>query len=170
MPLRDLLVCNNMKPYSFQICGMRALGIEIAGSNTRAVVLDGPPEVCKIEIVVPYNLPLPPDSKEINRLIALKKQVFDLLKSGLVERAGIIRADPGSSPLRAKIECVIQMAASDAAITCVLVPAQTVWAAEKRKVREVAGLSVQEALEQVSPAYLRKAAFCGWCVLNDKQR
>jgi hypothetical protein len=148
---------------------VRALGIEIAGSSTQLIILDGTAKVCKIELLNPSKLPLPPDSEEVNRLSALKKQVYEVLKSKQVESAGIIRADPGSSPLRAKVECVIQLAAADASVPCKLVPAQTVAAAQKRRVSEVAGNPVHQVLEQVSPGYLRKAAFCAWCVLNDKQ-
>lgn len=148
---------------------MRALGIEIAGSNTQLIILDGTAKVCKIEFLTPAKLPLPPDSEEVNRLLAMKKQVYDVLKSKLVEGAGIIRADSGSSPLRAKVECVIQLAAADASVPCKLVAAQTVAAAQKRRVGEVAGIAMHQVLEQVSPGYLRKAAFCAWCVLNDKQ-
>jgi len=145
---------------------MRALGIEIAGSNTQLIVLDGTAKACKIELLTPSKLPLPPDSEEVNRLLALKKQVYDVLKSKLVERAGIIRADLGSSPIRAKVECVIQLAAADASVPCKLVAAQTVAAAQKRRVSEVAGTGVYQILEQVSPGYLKKAAFCAWCVLK----
>jgi Holliday junction resolvasome RuvABC endonuclease subunit len=143
---------------------MRVLGIEIAGSNTQLIILDGTNTVCKIEFLNPSKLPLPPDSEEVNRLSALKKQVYEVLKSKQVESAGIIRADPGSSPLRARIECVIQLAAADASVPCKLVAAQTAAAAHRG-----AGNPVHQVLEQVSPGYLRKAAFCAWCVLNDKQ-
>jgi len=113
---------------------------------------------------------LPADPDEVDRLIALKKQVYDVLKSNLVELAGIVRADMGSSPLRAKVERVIQLAAADASVSCKLIAAQTVSAADKRRVEDVAGASSRQAIEQISPGYLRKAAFCAWCVLNDRQQ
>ena len=100
---------------------MRVLGIEIAGSNVQMILLKGTAKIFTIDILSPSKLPLPPDPEEVNRLLALKKQVYDLLKSNSVESIGIIRADPGSSPLRAKVECVIQLAAADASVPCKLV-------------------------------------------------
>jgi hypothetical protein len=148
---------------------MRVLGVEVSGSESRLVILDGTAEECLIELLPASKLPLPPDSEQVKSLIALKNQIYGLLKSKHVECVGVIRADGGCSPIRAKVECVIQMAAADAVIPCTLVAPQTVAAAEKRKVSDVAGANLQEALRQISPAYLRKAAYCGWTVINGKQ-
>jgi hypothetical protein len=148
---------------------MRVLGIEIAGSNVQMILLKGTAKIFTIDILSPSKLPLPPDPEEVNRLLALKKQVYDLLKSNSVESIGIIRADPGSSPLRAKVECVIQLAAADASVPCKLVAAQTASAALKRKIGDLAGDACLQLVQQLAPAYLRKAALCAWCVHNDKQ-
>ena len=148
---------------------MRALGIEITGSDTMLVILDGTPADCKIEQLSPSKWPLPPDPEQINRLVALRKQVYGLLTSKQIERVGIIRADE-CSPIRAKIECIVQLAASDATIPCKLVSAQTVAAVEKRKIKEAGGTNIQQALEEISPGYLRKAAHCAWSVINDEQK
>lgn len=148
---------------------MRVLGVEISGSESRLVILDGTAEECRIEHLPVPKLPLPPDSEQVDSLIALKKQIFSLLKSQEIELVSVIRADAGCSPIRAKVECMIQMAAVDAAIPCTLVAPQTVVAAEKRKVADVAAVNLQEALRQITPGYLRKAAYCAWSVINGKQ-
>ena len=49
---------------------MRVLGIEVAGSNTQLILLDGTAKVFKIEIIAPSKLPLPADPDEVGRLIA----------------------------------------------------------------------------------------------------
>jgi hypothetical protein len=79
------------------------------------------------------------------------------MKSERVDHVGVIRADNGCSPLRAKVECVVQLAAKEISIPCTLVAAQTVAAAEKRKVGERAGPTLAEAFQKVDPAYLKKA-------------
>ena len=148
---------------------MRVLGIEVAGSDTLLVILDGTPTAFRIELLSPSRLLLPADPEPINRLIALKKQIYDLLKSTGVQYIGVIRADVGCSTTRAKVECVIQMAALEAGTRCTLIPSQTVAAAEKRKVNEIAGEELENTLTEVRPGYLRKAAYCAWSVINGKQ-
>jgi hypothetical protein len=145
---------------------MRALGVEISGSVSLLVILDGAARDCKIELLSPSKLPLPAAGEEVDKLIALKKQMHEVLKSNHVESVGVIRADPGCSVMRAKVECMIQIAAKEASIPCSLVPAQTVATADKRKVKAVAGDAIEQVLQQISPAYLRKAAHCAWSVLN----
>src|ERR1700722_3126576 len=147
---------------------MRALGIEVAGSDSRLVILDGTAEDFKLELVSPSRLPLPAAGPEVDKLIALKKQMHEVLKSNQVEGVGIIKADQGTSPIRAKVECMIQVASSDASIPCALVAPQTVAAAEKRKVNAIARPGLDQTLLGVSPGYLRKAAHCAWSVLNAK--
>jgi hypothetical protein len=149
---------------------MRTLGIEIKGSDTLPVILDGTPEDGKIELLSPSKWPLPPDPEQINQLFALKKQVQGLLTSKKIESVGVVRADDGCSTIRAKIECIIQLAARDAGVPCRLVSALTVAAVEKRKLKEIAASTLQQALEQINPGYLRKAAYCAWSVINDGQK
>lgn len=148
---------------------MRALGVEISGSDSLLVILDGTAKDCNIELLSPSRLQLPAAGLEVDQLMALKKQMLEVLKSNKVECVGIIRADLGTSPIRAKVECMIQVASSEASIPCTLVPQQTVAAAEKRKVSAVAGPDLDQALRGISPGYLRKAARCAWSVLNAKQ-
>ena len=105
----------------------------------------------------------------MSRLKALQKQIYDVLKDKRVEHVSVVRADKGCSLIRAKVECVIQLAAAQASIPCKLVAAQTVAAAEKRKINEIAEPDFQLAIKQISPGYLRKAANCAWSLMNAKQ-
>jgi hypothetical protein len=148
---------------------MRVLGVEISGSDTRLVILDGTAEDFNIAFPSPSKLRLPAAGPEADQLIAFKKQMHEVLKSNQAECLGIIRADFGTSPIRAKVECMIQVASSEASIPCTLVAPQTVAAAEKRKVNAVAGPGLDLAIQGISPGYLRKAAYCAWSVLNAKQ-
>ena len=148
---------------------MRTLGVEIAGSDSLLIILDGTAKDFKVQLVSPSKLPLPAAGSEVDQLVALKKQMHEVLRSNQVESVGIIRADQGTSPIRAKVECMIQVASSEALIPCALVPSQRVAAAEKRQVSSVAGLGLDHALRAVRPSYLRKAAHCAWSVLNANQ-
>jgi hypothetical protein len=146
---------------------MRTLGVEIKGSDTLLVILDGAANDCKIELLSPSRLPLPKaDPDLVNRLVSLQRQMRDIMKSERIDCVGVIRADDGCSPLRAKVECVIQLAARELSIPCTLVAAQTVAAAEKRKVSESAGTTLAETFQKVHPGYLRKAVHCAWSVMN----
>jgi hypothetical protein len=149
---------------------MRALGIEISGSDSLLVILNGTAKNCIIEFPSPSRLRLPTVGGDVETLIALKKQVYEILNSERVSCVGVIRADRNSSPIRAKVECMIQIASSEASICCMLLPAQTIAAADKRKVNAVAGSETEKALHQISPAYLRKAVHCAWSVLYAREQ
>jgi hypothetical protein len=146
---------------------MRTLGVEIKGSDTLLVILDGTAEDCTIELLSTSRLQFPKaDPEQVDCLISLQRQMGGLMKSKRVDRVGVIRADDGCSPLRAKVECMVQLAAHEISIPCTLVPVQTVAAAEKRKVSERAGPTLAQAFQQVDPGYLRKAVHCAWSVMN----
>ncbi len=147
---------------------MRALGVEISGSDSILVILDGSANNFDIELLSLSRLALPAAGPEVDQLIALKRQMQEILKSNRVERVGVIRADLGTSPIRAKVECMIQVASSEVSVPCTLVASQTVAAAEKRKIGAVAGAGLEQALREIKPGYLRKAAHCAWSVLNAK--
>ena len=145
---------------------MRALGIEITGSDTLLAILDGTSKQARVEVLSSSRLPLPPDPEQVNRLMALQKQIRGVFVSEQVERVGVIRADKGCSPVRAKIECIIQLAAAEVK----LVAPQTISAIDKRKLQQIADPQLQLGIEQISPGYLRKAACCAWSLVNDEQQ
>jgi hypothetical protein len=145
---------------------MRVLGIDIGGSDSLLVVLDGTAKEFKAQPLSPSRLRLPAAGPEVDQLIALKKQMHEVLKSNGVESVAVIKAGHGTSPMRAKVECVIQIASSEVSVPCTLVAAQTVTAAEKRRVNAVAGPHLDQTLRAIKPGYLRRAAYCAWSVLN----
>lgn len=149
---------------------MRVLGIEIAGSDTLVVVLKGTADDCSIELLTQSRLQCPASGEEVDRLIAFRRQMHDLLQSKSVEIVAIVRADRSSSVIRAKLECMIQLASHDRNTPCMLVAAQTVSAAEKRKVEHVAGVEVARSLRGIRPAYLKKAIHCAWSCMHERQR
>jgi len=149
---------------------VRALGIEITGSDTLLAILDGTSKQARVEVLSSSRLPLPPDPEQVNRLMALQKQIRGVFVSEQVERVGVIRADKGCSPVRAKIECIIQLAAAEVSIPCKLVAPQTISAIDKRKLQQIADPQLQLGIEQISPGYLRKAACCAWSLVNDEQQ
>ena len=131
---------------------MRVLGIEVAGSDTLLVILDGTPTAFRIELLSPSRLLLPADPEPINRLIALKKQIYDLLKSTGVQYIGVIRADVGCSTTRAKVECVIQMAALEAENQVHSIPSQTVAAAKSGRSTKLPARSYRTPSQRSGPA------------------
>ena len=148
---------------------MRVLGIEISGSDTLLVVLDGTAKDFIVQLLSPPRLRLPAAGPEVDQLLALKKQIQVVLSSNRVESVAVIKAGHGTSPIRAKVECMIQIASSEISIPCALIAPQTVTAAEKRKVNAVAGPHLEQILRAISPGYLRGAAHCAWSVLNAQQ-
>ena len=146
---------------------MKVMGIEVAGSDTIWAILVGTKSGGTIEMTTPAKLPLPVSgSGEIENLIALRGQIQDLLISRHVDAVGVVRADHSSSVVRAKIECMIQLAAKEANIPCYLVSVQTVIAAQKRKVVQVTGTSFEQAFGKIQPGYVNRALHCAWSVLN----
>jgi hypothetical protein len=81
---------------------MRSLGIEISGSDSLLVILDGTSKSCAIELLSSSRMRLPAAGEETEKLIALKKQMHSVLNSVHVECIGVIRADRNTSPIRAR--------------------------------------------------------------------
>jgi hypothetical protein len=148
---------------------MRALGVEVSSTTVTWILLDGTVAGGRIEYLDPAKLLLPQAAAaEIDNLLELKKFAQLSLSAANVERAGIIRADMGTSPIRAKVECMLQMCFSDLKIPSSLISIQTVNAAIKTGVQRAANASFDDCFGVVKPAYLQKAGYCAWCVLNGK--
>ncbi|MCU1332042.1 MAG: hypothetical protein JWM08_1034 [Candidatus Angelobacter sp.] len=146
---------------------MRVMGIEVTGSDTVWAILSCSSKCGTIETSKPPKIPLPVlGSSEIDNLSTLRAQVRDLLISKHIDAVGVIRADPGCSVIRAKIECIVQFAAKEASVTCTLLSIQTVIAAEKRGFAKVAEKSFGDAFGNISPSYLKKSLYCAWSVMN----
>lgn len=150
--------------------GMRTLGIDIVSSDLHWIILDGTRTGGSCELLPRSTVSLPQSAPDtIGNLLLLKDYISTVLKDKTVEAVGVIRADSGSSPLRAKIECMVEYASKDANIPCDTIPVQTVRAAEARKVVQVAGRTLEQAFfagNGIHPKYLTKAAYCAWSIIN----
>ena len=146
---------------------MRVIGIEIAGSEIRWAILDGDNKTGSIDGVEPPKLTLPVSgSDEADNLITLRDQVRTALTAKKPDSVAIIRADKGTSVMRAKMECIVQLAAKEAKVPCKLISPLTVDAAKKRKIQNVTGTTFEGAYGKPQFSYLIPALYCAWSVLN----
>jgi len=84
-----------------------------------------------------------------------------------VDRVGIIKAVGGmysASPIKVKIECLVQLAAKRNNVRCELLSSQSVSKAQKKTAKS--GENLKKALEALEPKYAQKAAYCAWSVLR----
>jgi len=147
---------------------MRILGVEIASTEIRWVIVEGNKQAGKLTKLPNNKLELPKSGKDqCDNLILLKKQVIAELQQNPVDIVAVVRADDGCSPVRAKIECIVQLSAAECNVKCELVAYQTIAAAEKTKIAKCTGSSLENAFGTPSPAYLRKAVICAWTALNE---
>lgn len=146
------------------------LGIEIISADPCWIILDGDNTVGLLESIEPSRQRLPTSGEdEVGNLLQLKQVVTNILRHNRIERIGLIRAGKMCTPLRCKVEFIIQCACRDLGLPCVLVAPQTIDAARKRKVQQVTGSSLIEIYNggnEIDPRYLEKAAYCAWSVLN----
>ncbi len=149
---------------------MRVLGIEIDSADLNWVILDGTNTAGTLQKIEPSKQKLPTSEEdEVGNLLQLKQLVANGIRHNGVEKVGIIRAGKMCTPLRCKVEFIIQCACKELGLPCVLVAPQTVDAARKRKVQKVTGSSLVEIYNggnEIDPKYLEKAAHCAWSVLN----
>jgi hypothetical protein len=149
---------------------MRVLGIEIISADPCWVVLDGDNHSGSLEIIEPSRQRLPTSEiDEVGNLLQLKQLVTNTFRNKNIEKIGLIRAGKQCSPLRCKVEFIIQYACKELGLPCLLVPPQTIHAVRERKVHQVTGSSLIEIYNggsEIDPRYLEKAAYCAWSDLN----
>jgi hypothetical protein len=149
---------------------MRVLGIEIISADPCWVVMDGTNTTGLLEVIDPSRQKLPTsEGDEIGNLLQLKQLVMNVLRHNRIEKIGLIRAGKQCSSLRCKVEFIIQYACRDLELPCLLFAPQTIYAAQQRKVKQVAGSSLIEIYNsgnEINPKYLEKTAYCAWSVLN----
>lgn len=110
---------------------MKVLGIEIVSGDLRWIILDGDKNGGTLELLESNTHPLPQaDTDECGNLLALTQVVRNHIQVKAINRVGVIRADAGCSPLRAKVEFAIQIACRESGIPCSLIAIQTVRTAE----------------------------------------
>lgn len=149
---------------------MRVLGIEIISADPCWVLLDGDNHTGSLEIIEPSRQRLPTsETDEVGNLLQLKQLVTNTLRNNDIERIGLIRAGKQCSPLRCKVEFIIQYACKELGLPCLPIAPQTIHAAQVRKVQQVTGRSlidIYNSGREINPKYLEKAAYCAWSVVN----
>ncbi len=146
---------------------MKVIGIQVAASELRWAILEGNNKSGHIEIIEPSKLLLPVSgADEADNLITLYDQVRTVLTARKSDTVAVIRADKGCSVIRAKIECIIQLAAKEAKVPCKLLSALTINAAKKKKIENITGTTFEGAYGKAQPGYIKDALYCAWSVLN----
>ena len=146
---------------------MRVLGIDIHKADILWLIVDGTRATGNFENVTRNRLDFPSAGQsEADNLVALRQLLEAAIPPLRVDRIGIVRATQSTSAIRAKVECIAQLAAHACGIPCDLVAPQTISSAGKRKIPLATGSTIEEAFGPIEPRYLRDAAICGWCVIN----
>lgn len=146
---------------------MKVVGIEIKSSETLIICLDGTRRQCctvpcaRTKIALPHAA-----ASQIENLLLLRDLLKQLLSTLAPDKIAYIRADQDASPIRSKVECMLQLAAFELKLTSEAVPIQTVNAAIKTRVLKEAGSPLSDLLGGIDPGYLMKAAHCAWAVLK----
>lgn len=149
---------------------MRVLGIDIQAADVIAVIIEGTQTDGLIEKLEPTRISFPqigPD--EADNLLLFENQLVTIIGQSKPECVGIIKAVAGmysASPIKVKIECLVQLAAKRNNIQCELLSAQSISKAQKRATKE--GENLKKAIEALDPKYAQRAAYCAWSVLCAK--
>lgn len=151
---------------------MRALGMDVIGSDATAVVVEGDAEGCTISVPTAHRIPLPTlGNNEAVNLLAFQKQIQALVHESQVDAVGIVKATNskfGLSPERVKLECMIELACYAEKTSYILVAPQTISVAEKGKLEKTAGSKTKAEFNSLTPKYLQRAAYCGWVCLHER--
>ena len=149
---------------------MRVLGIEIISADPCWIVLDGNNTAGLLETIEPSRQRLPASEEDdVGNLLQLKQVVRNILQHNRIEEVGLIRAGKMCTPLRCKVEFIIQCACKELGLPCLLVAPQTIHAARERRVQQVTGgslIAIYNGGNEIDPKYLEKAAYCAWSALN----
>lgn len=147
---------------------MRVLGVDIQKTDVITVILDGSSKEAVVENLEPIKTSFPQaGSDEADNLLLFEDQLVAKISQAKVECVAIVRAIGGMyapSPIRVKIECLVQLASKRNNLPCQLVAPQTVSKAEKIIVKD--GEKIKEVIEHLQPKYAQRAAYCAWSVLN----
>jgi len=147
---------------------MRVLGIDIQASDVIALIVDGRHTDAVIEQLEPNRLSFPRiGSDESDNLLLFGNQLTALISQLNVDCVGIIKAIGGmysSSPIKVKIECLVQLAAKRNNVRCELLPPQAIGKAQRMLASD--GETLRRAIEVLEPKYTQRAAYCAWSVLR----
>jgi hypothetical protein len=146
---------------------MRVLGVDIQASDVIGVVVEGTDNDGVIEKLEPTRISFPklgPD--EADNLLLFENQLVTIIGQSKPECVGIIKAIAGmysASPIKIKIECLVQLAAKRNNVQCEMLSSQSISAAQKRNAKD--GDNLKKAIEALEPKYAQRAAYCAWSVL-----
>lgn len=149
---------------------MKVLGVDITASAIQWIILEGDRKSGAAILLRPSKQQLPQSEQDdIGNLLRLKELVQSHLQSSSVDAVAVIKAGNDCSPLRCKIECMVQYAAKTAGVPCHLVAPQTVAAAVKSRFIKETGGTMEDLFfggNPIYPKYLTKAAYCAWGKLS----
>lgn len=144
------------------------LGVDIQKADVIAVVIDGTHTDGVIEKLDPTRISFPqigPD--EADNLLLFENQLVNIIGQSKPECVGIIKATAGmysASPIKVKIECLVQLAAKRNNVQCELLPPQRISMAQKKTAKD--GENLKKAIDSLDPKYAQRAAYCAWSVLR----
>ncbi len=148
---------------------MRVIGADIQSTEISWILLDGTANGGTAVLLDPKKHPLPTACEEqVDNLLQLQQTLRAALATIKPDLVAIIRADMTCSSVRAKVECILQIAAKEAQVKCVLIAAQTVGHAKNTKVLKATGKSLESLFfngQPIDPKYLARAAYCAWSAM-----
>lgn len=145
---------------------MRVLGVEIAGTDTRWIIVDGDDRTGNIEHMSNDKVGFPRSAKTPAENYQVLQQIFaNNIRAAQVDCVAVIRADQNSGVNRSKIECLLEMACRDADVTCSLFHANSIASVIKNIFPRVVGAAVRASHgsgKDIEPKYLERAFYCAW--------
>lgn len=149
---------------------MKVIGVEISGSSIKWVAIEGTNKAGSLVVLQRKTMEVPcSEVSSIKNLLLLRDNLRNELRVNHAELVGIIRADSNSGVERVKSEVMLEQACNELEIECHLFHANTIRNAQKKKVVEVAGNTLEIIYNNgnaINPKYLTNAAYCAWCTLN----
>jgi hypothetical protein len=146
---------------------MKVLGIEVKGSDTIVVLLSGSRSDCTLTVPENAKLALPKAAgTEVENLLLLKEQLRNVIRYLTCDCVAYVAANDSSCVIRAKIECMLQLAAHEEGIPSHGVAAQSVAADQNRRVEKETGQTLDSLVHGIKPAYVTRAAHCAWSKLD----
>jgi hypothetical protein len=146
---------------------MRVLGVDIQAADVIAIAIEGTSTDGVIDKLCLTRSSFPQiGADEADNLLLFETQLVTMIGQCKVECVGIVKGTGGkysASPIKFKIECLVQLAAKRNNVQCELVPPQRITAMQKRAAKD--GENVRKAIEALDPKYAQRAAYCAWSVL-----
>jgi hypothetical protein len=118
---------------------MRVLGVDIQAADVIAIAIEGTSTDGVIDKLCLTRSSFPQiGADEADNLLLFETQLVTMIGQCKVECVGIVKGTGGkysASPIKFKIECLVQLAAKRNNVQCELVPPQRITAMQKRAQR-----------------------------------